>query len=404
MYSMLKKWLLAVFCQYYKIEYCLLAQLEFLLHWLGGGNGFSRLNKYPGGSFVPSPKCDRSLLALFVAYHPGGVVPLSNRLYLEALQKCGFRIVYIHNGSLPEASIASLSEFCEHVYCRQNIGQDFGAFKDGFIAASEASILDGVEWLLFCNDSNFYLGGKNGEHFIRAFTNELASACNELIVLNENYEYWQHYQAYFLCIRRNIFASRRFSDFWRQYRPLSHRYHAVKAGEVGLSRTVLAGVSAKILYRSSMLLRYFNLIAENPTCFYSSLPQMALYLAPSPVKSGDFDMIQFHRIIALLDHHSPSHVYALIFVNYLQSPFLKKDIIRRGIFSLPQLSSLFDLLRSDLIESEYLDQIFRLYESGGANVSLMRSRRAAFRMGIHVGLVPYVGHGKILKALGLKYP
>ena len=57
-----------------------------------------------------------------------------------------------------------------YVICRENIGQDFGAWKDGIALIKRYNITDDLKWLLLCNDSNFCLGGKNSDDFIAKFS------------------------------------------------------------------------------------------------------------------------------------------------------------------------------------------------------------------------------------------
>lgn len=388
--------------RYFKIEYYIEAVFRHLQHKLYGGNPLGRLLAYPGAVFTELPATSSRRLALFVAYHPNARLPLSNRAYLEALRTCGFRIIYIHNGPLDAETIASLEVCCERVYCRMNIGQDFGAWKDGYLYAYKHGLLEGVDWLLMCNDSNHYVGGLSGEQFVARLTEELDRGDSELIALHKNYELWQHYQSYFLCYHQSVFSRNDFHCFWLNYTPLSHRYYAIEKGEIALTSDLLFNTKSTILYRSSDLLSCLESLAEDPAEFYSFLPQSALYLAPSGAVGHSIDALRLQRVLALLDYHNPSHVYALLFAKYLFSPFLKKDLLRQGTFSMPQIYSLLASIGLPSASPSLCHEIVCYYESGGTNVSFIRYPRAAFRKGINVSAKAYVGHGDVLEGLGMK--
>lgn len=386
----------------YRVEYYLEACCQYAKHRLTGGSVQTRILYYPGAIFTRPSKARADRLALFVAYHPNGNLPLSNQSYLSSLLSCGFRIIYIHNGPLPSEVIESLRPFCERVFCRQNIGQDVGAWKDSFLHANSTELLKKVEWLLMCNDSNFFVDGPNADQFVRRFSEELDGCGSDLIALNKNYELWQHYQSYFLCFSKSLFKQPAFSRFWRKYRPLSHRYHAIEHGEIALTREILATAKAEILYRSSDLLKCEPEFRDNPALFYSLLPQNALYLAPSSAAECHVDQLGLQRIFALLDYHNPSHVYALHFVNYLASPFLKKDLLRQGTFSMPQICGLLAAVGLEQRNKALYREIICFFEAGGTNTSYIRYSKLAFRKGVNVHARAFVGHGSALDGLGMR--
>lgn len=387
----------------YRFSYYAGATYQYYRHrWLGPAKPEARLGYYKGSSWSSSKEASKRL-ALFVAYHPGQPVPLSNRDYLEALRQAGFDIIYIHNGPLSEDTIDSLTPLCKKVFCRLNIGQDFGAWKDGYLFARLEGLLDDVQWLLMCNDSNFFLGGERGARFVHLFREELDRASVELIALNKNYELWQHYQSFFLCFGRSLFTRSSFKQFWQAYRPLSHRYHAINNGEIAFTRRILSSVSSRVLYESTGLAVALQSGRLDPDEFFSLLPQNAMYLR-NGVGSPRLKLTSFHlqQVMALLDCHNPSHAYALLFVRYLSSPFLKKDLLRQGVCSLPQIAA---LLASVPLSPDSLlwREIVSTYEMGGRHTSYIRYPREAFRKGINsIQGVVFTGYGDALSFLGIR--
>lgn len=388
--------------RYYLFEYSFIATAKHLIRILMGSSVHSRLNRYPGAVFKSSPYCDSRRVAIFAAFHENDRLPSSNRLYLEALQRSRFRIIYVHNGPLESDVMNQIGEYCERVFCRENVGQDMGAWKDGYLFYREIGFLNQINWLLMCNDSNFFLGGDKGDAFVEILSNELDNGDSEVIALNKNYELWQHYQAFFLCYRNSIFQSKKFYDFWVKYMPLDNRYHAIENGEIKLTCEILNAVRAKVLYNSIDLISCLDKLAENSNLFYSFLPQNALYLAPGETINTSIGVLGLHRILALLDHYNTSHVYALLFVYFLNSPFIKKDVLRQGIFSLAQIYLC--LKEIDVEESfpELHKEIIRALQSGGTNISYIRYPRQAVRKGINTHASFYSGYGEALDGLGLR--
>ena len=101
-----------------------------------------------------------------------------------------------------------------YVICRENVGQDFGAYKDGIALLKKYKITDHLKWLVLCNDSNFCLGGKNSDNFIKRFSVALNSKeKTDFISLNCNFESRLHYQSYFLCLSNLIFQNKNATNY-----------------------------------------------------------------------------------------------------------------------------------------------------------------------------------------------
>lgn len=390
--------------RYYLLEYNISSLIKYFAGFKIGFTPSRRLNRYPGVVSEPSVHSCSKRLALFAAFHACDELPISNRLYLKALQSCRFRIIYIHNGPLDLDVQSLLGEFCERVFCRANVGQDMGAWKDGYLYLHDTHSLDQLEWLLMCNDSNFFVGGDRGLAFSEMLSNALDSDDSDLIALNKNYELWQHYQSFFLCYRRSLFASKKFYSFWLGYRPLDNRFHAINNGEIRLTRELLGAVRVKILYTSMDLVAKYDKLRRDSVYFYSFLPQNALYLAPKEEGVNSLDMLALLRILALLDQHNPSHVYALQFAYFLESPFLKKDVIRQGIFSMPQIYLYLKAIAAEKSLAALYQEIISVLQSGGTNVSFIRYLRTAVRRGINTHSKSYSGYGDAPEGLGLKGP
>ena len=239
MYYYFKKFIPLI---YYRIEYIITAYISFIILKLKGTNYLKRTRNRKDIKELKKKieKNHKKRLAIFVAFHNTSKVPKSNLNYIDILNKCSFNIVYIINGKLNNKVLKQLNKIGCYVICRDNIGQDFGAWKDGITLLQKYKITDQLKWLLLCNDSNFCLGGKNSDDFIAKFSEALdAHKATDFISLNCSYEKSFHYQSYFLCLSDLIIQKKSFNNFWKKYLPLNHRFHAIKSGEIKLTSTVL---------------------------------------------------------------------------------------------------------------------------------------------------------------------
>ena len=112
---------------------------------------------------------DISRLAIFLAYHKPDEIPLSNKLYVRSLINCGFKIIYLHNGKLNKNIIKEQENDNCTVICRLNYGHDLGACKDINILINNLGIKRKIDWLLWCNDSNFFSGERKCKNFRKKF-------------------------------------------------------------------------------------------------------------------------------------------------------------------------------------------------------------------------------------------
>ena len=373
---------------YYRLEYKLEAYLSFIFAKLKGSNFKSRTKNRGDINFLKErlTKNDKKRLAIFVAFHNPNSIPESNLNYLHILKKSFFETIYVHNGILSKKVIKELTDRECYVICRENIGQDFGAWKDCFALINYYKLTTNLNWLLFCNDSNFCLGGTNSEKFISKFKDTLERRNEfDFISLNCNYERRLHYQSYFLCFSKIVLQNKKFQDFWKRYIPLNHRFHAIENGEKRLSRKVLNKFRPNIIFQSHRLAESIALNTNNDDItLIGNLPIGFVYLEDLFDNEKDnllSSRIAIKRIISSLENYNQSHVYGLLNIIFLNSPFLKKDVIRQGVFSFCQI---YDLLKLNFLDinQNLQDEVFKFLEMGGTPYSFYEDKRMAYRRGI----------------------
>lgn len=395
---------------YLRVEYYLSAWLEFLSYFLTGRLWFNRLRRRAGS--WPKPPNDVRRLAIFAAFH-GPRLSLSNLSYLRCLKKAGFHIIYLHNGPLTPSNVENLEPLCVAVLERPNLGQDWGCFKDGFLNLRRNGWLRNVEWLLFCNDSVHFLGDQFGANFATTLDQELSKMSESILALNENLQLWQHLQSFFVAVRPDVFNDNRFVKFWKDYLPLSHRYHAINKGEVRWSLKVLNSYSRNVLYSPSKLYDYAARAYEQedwlgisrlliPKCCGLVVDGLRSHLAEaivsnedsrlSPRSGGRFTTSyvywdQLMALMGILESTNTSHSCALMFCALLGSPFLKKDVCRHNTYTLSQIKQFlefhfFQNSEDSPKDNALREEIIQSFVSQGTLVSYLFRPRIAFRKGL----------------------
>jgi hypothetical protein len=377
-----KKWILAkTFYNYLQVK----SFLIYIAHLAMGGNFIKRL----GGTnkldklllFIESRQPRR--VALFIAYH-GDTVPESNLRYVTSLQRCGFDIIYIINARLSEVSYSKLSGLGIFPIDRMNIGQDFGGWKDGILALDKINCLNRLDWLLICNDSVLYTGNSLISSFEEKFTERLLQSdpkSSNTIAININYDEDIHIQSFFVCMNNKVIKEKKFLRFWQTYKPLSNRYHAINKGEKRLTHTIMAlGSRIEILYTTTDLLRQLRLLNNLNRQDLQILLPLNSYFLDKLLNKSKPDLLQIARLVSWLECYNQSHVFALLFSRFLCSPFLKKDLVKMGVFSIGQISLHLEI-SSFFSKSEQIELI-SFYASRGKHVSYSGSLYKSVKEGI----------------------
>ena len=106
------------------------------------------------------------------------------------------------------------------------------------------------------------------------------------------------------------------------------------------------------------------------TCFIDKRPQNKKDIA-----------LGISRIINTLESYNPSHVFGLLNIIYLNSPFLKKDLVRIGVFSISQIYDVLQITDLNLSE-KVIHEILSNLMIQGTSYSFLNNMRIAVRKGI----------------------
>ena len=170
-------------------------------------------------------------VALFVHYDGQGIVHDFVLHYLRQLHDLGFAIVFASNAPrLVEAQIEPLRELCALVIRRDNVGYDFGAYKEAMAAIPD---LAAVDTLLLANDSVY-----GPLQHLAGVLDRMAPEEADVWGASDSWEFSFHLQSFFLVFHRAALASPAFALFWKRLRYVQSKTWIVRKYEVGLTRAL----------------------------------------------------------------------------------------------------------------------------------------------------------------------
>jgi len=312
------------------------------------------------------------------------------RRAIEAYARAGCNVTVVVNGAPSAALIAALGPLAFQILVRKNIGRDFGGYKDGVLNLFDQQADGRIELnrLILANDSMYYF-----ERGLDAMVSWLLTSHADFVGSNETNELRYHIQSFLLSFSSDVIESQPFRSYWRRYLPIGTRRWAIHHGEAGISRTLVrAGFAPSVLFTTHALkdkldrlepADVFERIQLMPIAFRRDLAhqekekwEQASKAADSGFEAytnwfaglaaisgekgpaargasdavekyitlGDQTLVNARRrerqasqamsrfIIDRVQAGSQTHYGALLFMQELQSPILKRDIAYRGIF------------------------------------------------------------------------
>jgi lipopolysaccharide biosynthesis protein len=209
--------------------------------------------------------------------------------YVEALNSCGFEVVFISTAAIPDADCAALLHFCREVIRRPNTGLDFASWAIGY--AKYGRDLEGE--LLLANDSVYGPIGKLDDALSR-----LRALPGDVRGMVESLEREQHLQSWFTLLSPNAHRSAAFREIMAQDFANLTKGEIIAKGEIGLSSRLRA----------------------------AGLTSAALFSMAHRVHDG------------AIAHYSPSHILWRELIEIFGIPFIKVELLRENPHSVSNLS------------------------------------------------------------------
>ena len=311
-------------------------------------------------AYVGSSRFESGRYAVYVLWQPAGTIPWYVRNLLEELRAQGVNTIAVVNHELSVEQLRVLRDLSAEVLVRGNKGSDFGAYRDAVL--NLISHQKAVSRLLLLNDSAYV--------FPRGLKELLAALLSDDYPVVAAYECWErlyHFQSFCIGVAGSVLYDRRIRKFWQRYRPIAIRRWRIDHGEVALS-AALRQVSPhfKIIYGINELLDILTAGDD-----WGSVLRYREFL-PRPLR----DQFPRDEVLEVLDDAEPrerelllrrlkeglsdllmlraqAHTGAFFFPKFLGSPFLKRDIVYRELYTLYEV----ERMLKDLGLAEYSQSV-----------------------------------------------
>ncbi|MET0592097.1 MAG: rhamnan synthesis F family protein [Polyangiaceae bacterium] len=201
-------------------------------------------------------------IALFAHYDAQAQVKPYILYYLQRLREVCDDVIFISNSPLSEHEIAKTRPICSRVHLRDNVGYDFGMWRDGL------KLVDCAEWdeVVLTNSSVF-----GPIHPLDDVFRRMSEVRCDFWGMTDSTEISWHLQSYFLVFRRKVLDSAAFADFWRGVLPYRDKSQVVRSYEIGLSCFLREQgfVPAAVVPVASVPVPWFRRRKPNPTLAYA---------------------------------------------------------------------------------------------------------------------------------------
>ena len=313
--------------------------------------------------FTKSEEIDKyDKICIFASY--GKKLSSSSKSYIKTLGEINYGVVFVNNLPIANDDYEFLKENTVLSFNRINLGRDIGAIKDIFLYLSSSGYLDKLKFLGFANDSVQFIPGKYANKFQESILKFEKSDSDGLFTHFSNQDK-PHFQSFFKILRSNVFCSKEYKSFWKNYLPLSNREHSIHNGEILISTKIYNKIKNKtVLYSTSKLsssiidlkkensseLLNFNVLELIPSfsrtmraqgLVKSNLWNYEIIIARNPmIRNLNKQNIDTY-IFELIENNNSSHVAGYLYPLFLKCPLIKKDLTSQGSFAMGQALTLY---------------------------------------------------------------
>ena len=299
----------------------MVAQIKLWGGYLSYGASFFRKESYVRERWDGHrPLAGARRVVVFVHYDRQGVVHDFVQHYLRQLHDIGFAIVFVSNAPRL-VQVEALREICALVIRRENVGYDFGAYKEGIAAVPD---LGALEMLLLANDSVYgplyHLGG---------LLDRMGPEEADVWGASDSWERSFHLQSYFLLFHKAALTAPAFAAFWRQLRYVQSKMWIVRKYEIGLTRALRRSglhCRAAFPYRQAAAALIEAVVEGNVT-------GDALQ---DPVRKRFIQQV-FHTINTGVPLNG-THFFWDYLIAHMEFPFIKRDLLQKNPAHIPLLN------------------------------------------------------------------
>lgn len=292
-----------------------------------------------------------SRLCIFVSFQPSGILPTTWK-YLQHLQEeLGYSIVFISNCPLQKQDISKLQDICLEVIERDNIGYDFGAYKDGILRYMNKleNKFDELETLLIANDS--VIGPIYDMKPVHA---QMQAEDCDFWGMNEGYDVYKntYITSYFIVFKNSLIKSEVFRRFWKSLSyPTSKRY-AIKT-EKKLSQYFLNNRFLFSTFVKKEDIATWIISQENFKC--------ELWFSRDCIHQVGTKLRNIDYVFDALDFEHTNSTCPMLTITHFGMPLMKRDLIKRNVVNMSIFKAILNMYEKQLTgiitKEEILDEM-----------------------------------------------
>ena len=189
-------------------------------------------------------------LCIFAHYDKDNFIDDYVIYYLRELKKSFNKIIFVSDSDLSKKETDKIIDLVDYIQAFNHGEYDWGSYKYGYFIAKENYLLQGVDEVLFCNDSVYgpiyplepileKMSNNNDCDFWGMYENQdgIEKGIKE-----------PHLQSWFLLLKRNVVDSDLFDDFICSVKHLEDKNEIIQRYEIGFTQRMSCCYKYKALY------------------------------------------------------------------------------------------------------------------------------------------------------------
>ncbi|HQT43649.1 MAG TPA: rhamnan synthesis F family protein, partial [Halothiobacillus sp.] len=332
-------------------------KIQIILLWLSGRRRVDlRI------SYFNELDASYSSVCFYVVYSKN--IDSSRRRFLQSLKAINSYVIVILNNDELDAGKPDL-ELIDCIIYNKNVGMDIGGHKRAsqyfYDSVETAKIPDKI---IYANDSLFFIG-ESKDCFDALINRE-----SKWVGMFENSGLGQyHVSSWLFSVSKDLFLSSDFKKYWVNYKPINNKYHAIHAGEHGITKALLKlGVVPKIVYSNKLIdeLLVKHLRNDFFTEYTYLSTEFTNYINSTGINTStalDLELM-IYKIRDSFYLVSPMHLIQLLFLKHTNYSFIKKDLFWNERLSYAKITFL-DYLLDSKISADERAEILNYYLTRG---------------------------------------
>lgn len=267
-----------------------------------------------------------SRVCVFVHWDGAGDVRPHVLHQVQAFCEAGISVVFVTNSAMlrPEP-MAKLQAICAAIMIRQNVGYDFGAWREGL--ARLALPRPDTEMVIIANDSVY-----GPVRPLADVLSHIDFSTADVWGCTDTWQHRYHLQSYFMAFSPAVLRSPVWQAFWQGVRPTWSKNWLIRLYEVGLTQSLLkAGFNCQAIWP------YQTLVEDIDCDMLIDYAEGGPNLADAAVRARQ---LQARRLRAAAVEHVALNPTSDLWRQLLRGgyPFIKRELLRDNPTRVPDVA------------------------------------------------------------------